>query len=61
MGLGERKNPSRVSASDTALLSVEPLNDAKTTLADFLSILLEDSSQPIDAENGLSKEQLEGL
>jgi hypothetical protein len=40
MDLGERKNPSRVQASETLLLRVEPLSDARTPLPDFFSILL---------------------
>jgi hypothetical protein len=38
MDLGERINPA--SASDLRKTLVEPLNDARTTLADFFSILL---------------------
>ena len=41
MGLGGRKSPSRLPASETLLLRVEPLSDARTKLADFFSILLE--------------------
>src|SRR6185295_694898 len=41
MGLGQQKNPSRVPASKTVLLRIEVLSDARTPLADFVSILLE--------------------
>ena len=40
MGLGERKSPSRLPASETLLLRVEPLSEARTKLVDFFSILL---------------------
>jgi hypothetical protein len=41
MGLGERKSPSTASDLREVLLNVEGLNDARTPLADFFSILLE--------------------
>jgi hypothetical protein len=42
MGLGERKSPSTASDLREVLLNVESLNDAKTKLANFFSILLEE-------------------
>jgi hypothetical protein len=54
MGLGERNDPSRVSDSDTLLLRVEPLRDARTKLADFFSILL---IQKISINDGRDGEQ----
>jgi len=41
MGLGERISPYIFSASKRLMPIVEPLSDARTTLADFFSILLE--------------------
>jgi hypothetical protein len=41
MDLGERKSPSSAPTSEKLLLNVEGLNDARTPLADFFSILLE--------------------
>jgi hypothetical protein len=41
MDLGEWNIPSSVSGLRKTLFHVERLNDAKTTLADFFSILLE--------------------
>jgi hypothetical protein len=40
MDLGERISPSSVSDLRKALFNVEPLREARTTLADFFSILL---------------------
>ena len=40
MDLGERKNPFSHSDLRANLPKVEPLSDARTTLADFFSILL---------------------
>jgi DNA topoisomerase IB len=41
MDLGERKNPSRDSNFRESLRYVEGLNDARTPLADFFSVLLD--------------------
>jgi hypothetical protein len=40
MDLGERISPASVSGLRKVLFNVEPLSDARTTLADFFSILL---------------------
>jgi hypothetical protein len=40
MGRGERKSPTLLSTSEELLFNVEVLNDARTLLADFFSILL---------------------
>jgi hypothetical protein len=44
MDLGERKSPHNASSLRKFLLNVEPLSDARTMLADFFSILLENIS-----------------
>jgi hypothetical protein len=40
MDLGERISPSSTADLRNALFSVEPLSDARTTLADFFNSLL---------------------
>ena len=46
MDLGEWKIPSSASGLRKALFNVEPLSDARTTLADFFSILLDATRPP---------------
>ena len=49
MGLGEWKNPSSVSDFRETGIRVEPLSDARTTLADFFSILRGTIAHDVDS------------